>query len=64
MLQTPSPNSLLAKQIALKLAESGLIPKEKQMELAEKLETGTVKESDWRIYVELALPRTNYGGRG
>ena len=56
MTQTPekTPNSILAERIAEKLYDSGLITKGKLVEIAQKLESGSIKEQDWRVYVEMA----------
>lgn len=50
-----SPNKALAKLICRKLASNGLIPESKQEAVLRKLETGTAKQDDWRLWVEVAI---------
>ncbi len=57
-MQKQSPNSILAEKIVSELVAQQLIPAEKRIEIARSLETGTLKEADWRLYIDLAIPPT------
>lgn len=50
----PSPNELLAVQIAEALAGAGLIKENHKSELLAKLKSGGVKEDDWGLWIDLA----------
>lgn len=49
---TPSEN--LAVEIARELVAKGYIPVGKQDELKRKISTGTIRQGDWRLYVDLS----------
>ena len=46
----------LAWTIAESLVREGIIPKTQFRELAQKLAAGTMRESHWRLLVEMAAP--------
>ncbi len=49
-----SPSNALAKQIAERLSEAGLIRDTERYQLQEKLADGRFKSEDWRLAIELA----------
>lgn len=49
-----TPSQLLAQKFAEKLAASGLVRKENQDKLAEKIAEGKMAMADWRLEIELA----------
>ena len=51
---TMTPNDILAGQIAAKLAEAGLIPRNRQEQLLSKLKAGGVSKDDWNQWIDLA----------
>ncbi len=51
---TPSPNDLLAVQIADALATAGLVKDNRKGELLAKLKSGGVKQKDWGLWIDLA----------
>ena len=55
-MKKQSPNTALAEKIAEKLVANGLIPADKLIEITSSIASGTMKERDWRLYIELALP--------
>ena len=50
----PSPNDLLAAQIADALANDGLVKDNHKSELLAKLKSGGVKQEDWGLWIDLA----------
>ncbi len=50
----PSPNDVLASQIADALVTAGLINDAHKTELLSKLKAGGVKEEDWNLWVDMA----------
>ncbi len=51
---TMTPNDILAKQIAEKLAEASLVPANRQDQLLSKLQVGGVTKDDWNQWVDMA----------
>jgi hypothetical protein len=51
-----SPSALLATKIVKSLVEKGLIPAGKRDDLTSKIGTGRVTVSEWKLFLELALP--------
>jgi len=51
---TPSPNDLLASQIADALVTAGLIKDTHKGTLLSKLKAGGVKQEDWNLWVDIA----------
>lgn len=51
---TPSPNDLLAVQVADALMAAGLIKDSHRAELLSKLKSGGVRQDDWNLWVDLA----------
>lgn len=47
-----SPNTRLAQEIADLLTLRELVPASQKAALLNKLETGTAKEEDWRLWAE------------
>jgi len=52
-------NERLGEQIVTKLLQDALIPETKFEEVRAKLVEGTARAEDWRLWIELAIPRTN-----
>ena len=50
----PSPNDLLAVQVADALVDAGLITDGHKAELLAKLKSGGVRQEDWNLWVDLA----------
>jgi hypothetical protein len=50
----PSPNDVLASQIADALVTAGLIKDAHKTELLSKLKVGGVKQEDWNLWVDMA----------
>ena len=52
-----SPTQELAQQIANELCGAEVIPDAKKAELLSKLQAGTVSSQDWRLLIEMGMPR-------
>lgn len=52
-----TPNQELAALTAKALAEAGLVLPEREADLQQQLAAGTMKEQDWRVLIETALPK-------
>jgi hypothetical protein len=51
-MSTPNPNQLLAQEITKLLIEKGLIDKLAEKKISQAIAQGTIKESDWKVYLE------------
>jgi len=61
----PSPNDLLALQIADALADAGLVGDNRRGELLAKLKSGGVTQEDWGLWIDIATaPRSEAGEEG
>lgn len=52
-----APTDVLATQIADALCAAALIPTAKKDELLAKLKSGRITAQDWRVLIELGMPR-------
>lgn len=59
---SPSPTQELAQQIADELCGAGVIPDTKKAELLSKLHAGTISAQDWRLLIEMGMPRVKGAG--
>jgi hypothetical protein len=50
----PSPNDLLASQIAEALVTAGLIKDNHKNALLNKLKVGGVRQEDWNLWIDIA----------
>ena len=57
----PSPNDLLAVEVADALVEAGLITDGHKAELLAKLKSGGVRQEDWNLWVDVATAPENAG---
>jgi len=48
----PNPNQTLSEQITKKLIEKGLVSKSSEKKIAQALNQGTMRESDWKVFLE------------
>jgi hypothetical protein len=57
----PNPNEQLADQISKELIEKGLIPQTSQKKIVQCITQGTMKDSDWKVFLEEIInkPKTN-----
>jgi len=57
--QDRTPNDVLAEDIASTLISEGLVPEDKKEQLLSKLKSGTAKQDDWNLWIDLATnPKT------
>jgi hypothetical protein len=60
-----SPNEHLAGIVAQALVREGLIPSARLDEVRQQLANGRMREADWRVLIEMAVPGMNkVGGHG
>lgn len=52
-----SPNEELTEKVVAALGEAGLIAEKHRAELTEKMQDGTAKDTDWRLWIETTLPK-------
>lgn len=52
-----TPNSRLAEIVAQALVDHELVPAERRDELTSRLAAGSVRQSDWRVYLDLPVIR-------
>lgn len=57
-----SPNEQLADAIAQALGREGLIPRARLDEVRQQLASGRVREVDWRVLIEMAVPGMDKAG--
>lgn len=62
-LRSSSPTEVLAQQVADAFCSANLIPAAKQVELLAKLQLGHISAQDWRVLLELGLPRSKGNDR-
>ena len=55
---TKSPNEALAEQIVTKLIDQKTICESDKAKIQKSLSTGSVKDSDWRVFFETLLATT------
>ena len=55
---TKSPNETLAEQIVTKLIEQKAICESDKDKIQKSLASGSIKESDWRVFFETVLATT------
>ena len=53
-----TPNEVLAEQITEQLIIEKLIPEAKRAEILERLSKGSITTEDWKLYVEMAIEKT------
>ena len=51
-MNSPSPSQTLSEQIAKELLAKGLLPAAAQKKFIQALSEGTLRESDWKVYLE------------
>lgn len=54
-MTTPNPNQVLSQEITKLLIEKGLIDKLAEKKISQAIAQGTIKESDWKVYLEEML---------
>lgn len=57
------PSQKLAKKIAERLVEEGLLTLERGKRIQSNLSTGHVKPEDWRAEIELSMSALETGGK-
>jgi hypothetical protein len=59
MIPPTTPTESVAATIANALCSEGLVPVKKKGELLTKLSTGRITASEWRLFLELAIPQSD-----
>lgn len=51
-MSTKNPNEVLSEQITAQLLEKNLIDKSSEKKIMHAISQGTIRESDWKVFLE------------